>query len=324
MPKHDGNTLALLKFKIAVTKEIRAFRYSMSAYEYATRWWNEDNRVDNYDLITDYPGDTGRLFWSIKIKAKEYLSLRPDIESFIRGNTLININTAFEYYLSDVLKRAVIVKPSILSNSGMELQVSEVISHDSLLNLHKWVGSKVIDKYIRNKSHLEMISWIDRNLLCGIVNGQKSLVDEWVKWYSIRNELIHSGREISQFLQDIWPEKFVDPRRTIPVQLEDFDITSCHTTAYSLAKAIDQQVLRTAIGKEDAMLYARELFCRDGLEDPGEIARRVGQALCCNFNKIDANRALAIQRKSPNTPSDYFDFTPEMMNERIAAIEIVS
>jgi hypothetical protein len=316
--KKAPKSLAFLKFQLRLTREIRAVYHCRTALRYAERWWTQQPNMAGYKAISEHPGDGGRPFSGMSVTPQEYLAAEPATQGTLRGNAIISIHTAFETYLSDALMRAVYVKPELLAASEMMLEIGEVVKHLDPVEMKRWIGEKAIAKHIYNKSHGEMIEWIDTTFKCGLVNGQRDLVSRWKKWSRIRNELIHGGRDVGAALLTIWRERF-EVRK--PVGLDDCDVTNCHATAFALAQAIDAQLHRVAIGEHDAMLLARELFVRRGIEDPGALSRQVTGALGHAFKKTHADRALGLQRRGAPEPLREFAFTDEMLEAVVDVID---
>jgi len=239
-----------------------------------------------------------RPFSGIKIATADYIGSRKiEAEAGVRGNTIINCHTALEVYFVDILTRAVFVSPEIAANSGLHVEVKDLVEKLDGRLLRRWLGDRLAHSYMYNKSHGEMIQWIDSAFKAGICGGHNALVKSWKKWSAIRNELIHNGRYAGLQLAKIWPERFSN--RTA---LEDFDVTNCHATAFQLASLLDEQVMRGIIHDEDAALLVRELFVRLGKSDPAELSRLAWKALGAKFSKNKVGATLAYQKQTGLSP----------------------
>ncbi|MEI6564543.1 MAG: hypothetical protein WCO42_09600 [bacterium] len=318
--RQQQTSLAFFKFKLALTAEIHTAHYCWTAFEYSSRWWKEQLKTANYGLTTDFPGDSGRPFSSIAVSPTTFIGARREqSEAAVRGNAIINIHTAFETYLSDTTQRAVFLKPMLIKDSGLQIEAGELARVIDTGNVRRYLADLVAEKYLYNKSHKEMVQWIDRQFKCGIENGEKTLFTSWKHWSDIRNALIHAGREVSQQLVSIWPERF-GTRKPSP-KLDNCDVVSCHTTAYRLAAAMDRQIVRVAVGDQDASLLARELFVRHGITDSGELSRIVDHALSARYSKSKVEHSLALQRRTTADPCKEFDFTDEMLQPTVEVVE---
>lgn len=306
----SGISLSLLKFKKNMETEIKTYWYYRTSFEYAARWWNGIPAEERPGKICEYPGDMTVPFKCIDISLEEYLNMKNDVLDAIRGNKIINIVTTFETYLYDALKRAIFIRPDIIKNSEMEFKAKILSKGLESDNFRDWLSEHIVSKYIRNESHKSMIEKIDRMILGGIVNGQASLIKEWVKITTLRNTLVHRGREVSSELSKAWQDRFPVPE--VPIVLDDDDIIKTNSVASKLAKKIDEQFIRTTIGFNDARLLCRVLFLKDRTQSESNISMRVSKLLKCGFNKNLANSAVTYQKRTREHIAG-FEFTEALI-----------
>jgi hypothetical protein len=305
-----GISLSLLKFRKIMEIEITTYWYYRTSFEYSVRWWNSIPVEEKPETICKYPGDMTVPFKHIDITPENYINMQNDVLASIRGNKIINIVTAFETYLYDVLKRAIFIKPDIIKNSEMEFNAKLLSKGLKSENFKEWLSEHMVSKYIRNESHKSMIEKIDRMILGGIVNGQSELIKEWVKITTLRNTLVHRGREVSPELSKAWQEKFPDSE--VPIILDDDDIVKTHSVASNLANKIDKQAIRTTIGFNDAKLLSRVLFLKDRNQSESNISMRVSKLLKCGFDKNLATSSIAYQKRTRERIAG-FEFTAALI-----------
>jgi hypothetical protein len=294
--KGDVKTIMFTLFKRRLTLEIRNYWYCRTSFEYADRWWREDDRHSKHKLVTKYPGDDNQLFGSIDVSPDDYLRAKEDVLWSVRGNAITNIVTAFETYLYYQLKRAIYIKPEIIEKSGIEFTAGELASSFSSKDQLEWMADEVVKKYIRNNSHNKMIEKIDKLIKGGIANGQKALIERWLKKVTLRNALIHNSKLVNEELIKVWPQKF--SQASVPISLEDGDVVRTHFVAYELAGKIDEQFQRAIIGSEDGRLLARVVYLMDRTRTNGQVADIVHKILNSGFSKSNAESAVAYQNKT--------------------------
>lgn len=296
MASSDIRSIAFMQFKRRLTAEIRSYWYCRTSFEYAERWWNEENRKSEHDLITQYPGDKNQLFSSIDISPEDYISTKEDVLWSVRGNSITNIVTAFETYLYYQTKRAIYIDPSLIDGSGVEFTAGEIATSFSHHDQQDWLAEQVVSKYIRNNSHSKMIKKIDRLIQGGFSNGEKDLIERWTRKVTLRNALIHNAKLVNRELTEEWPDRFSEIGK--PIQLDDGDIIRTQYVAYELAQKIDAQFQRAVVKNNDARLLARVAFLHKRDFTHGEIADVVFKILNYRFTKDQAESAVAYQTKS--------------------------
>ena len=294
----NGRSLPFVAFQLSLSSEIRLSYYCRVSFAYAGRWWDHlKAEGKDYKRLTDYPGDNGRPYSSISIPVEEFLGPRLD-EALdgVRGNAIVNCHTAFETYMVDILKRSVFLVPRLVEDSGVALTVADIVPAIDTGDSRRWLADKIAHHYMFNKSHREMLKWFGKALKADISKSSADLVDRWEKWSLVRNQLIHTGRATGASLAAIWPERFATRG------LDDSDITSCHTTAFELAAAIDAKVMASVIGERDARLFIKEVFVRFGTDDPAALSRVVWRVMGAKLSKSAVQAVLAEQRKAPCEP----------------------
>lgn len=312
----ESNTksIAFRIFQQRLTAEIRSYWFCRTSFEYAERWWKEGKKYEEFDLITKYPNDNKQPFSNIDLTPSRYLSSKDNVLWSVRGNTITNIVTAFETYLYYQTKRAIYLKPSLIAQSSIELTAGEIASSFSSLNQKDWLSNQVVSKYIRNNSHGKMIKKIDTLIQGGISNGQKELIERWVRKVTLRNALIHNAKLVNIELIQEWPEKFSDVGD--PILLDDGDIIRTQSIAYSLAQKIDNQFQRNVIGSNDAKLLARVVFlCNRGFS-LGQISDVVLKILHYPCEKDLVESAIAYQKRTRARIPD-FTMVEELVLEHL-------
>lgn len=293
---YNGYSIPFVRFRAALETEIRLAHYCRTSFIYASRWWEQHQ--GSYGRITDYPGDAGRPFSSIDVTVNDYRgAVREEAIAGVRANQIINVHTAFEVYLVDLVRRMIYLQPGLIEESGLNIAAGVLAAKITTTNVRSWFANLIAEHHMYNKSHTEMIEWVDRTCKFGILNGQKPLVKQWKKWSLIRNELIHGGRDIGLRLAKMWPERF-GARQA----LDDADTTNCHTTAHDLAAAIDVQARRSIIHDEDSKVFVREIFVRYGTNDAAALSRRVWAHLKAKLSKNEVQAAIAYQQRTGESP----------------------
>ena len=297
-------TLSFAIFKNRLSSEIRNYWYSRTAFKYTDRWWNENDKINQYARITEYDGDATQVFSSIDISPKEYLETTKSVLWAIRGNTIINIVTEFESFLYSQLKRAIYISPSLLERSGVEISATELSDAFTSNDPKNQIAEQIVKKYIRNKSHYKMLRKIDAVIRGGILNAHEDLVERWVKKTILRNALIHNSKKINTELINAWPDIYSNAGYDIP--LDDGNIVRTHHTGYLLAKKIDEQFQRTiSMHTHDAMVLARVIFLTYKDFSLGDIAKTVYGMLSIPFNKDKAESAVAYQKRTREYIPDF-------------------
>lgn len=304
MTKPDIKTLHFTIFKRRLTAEIRNYWYCRASFEYAIRWWAEENRDGQYPYLSHFPGDKkNHIFSSIDIAPSEFVDLRDQVLWGIRCNAVTNIVTAFETFLYYQLKRAIYLKPELIEKSGVEFAAGELASSYASPDHKEWLAEAVVSKYIRNNSHRKMIRKFDVLIKGGVVNGASDLIDRWCRKVTLRNALVHNAKLVTKELVEDWPERFSSTG--VPIALDDGDVVRAHHVAYSLAKAIDEQVQRSVIGEEDARTLSRVIFLMYRKTPVGEVADMVFKLINFPCSKDLASSAITYQKKNRSYVPDF-------------------
>ncbi|MES0871286.1 hypothetical protein [Pseudovibrio sp. SCP19] len=291
-------------FKRRLTSEIRNFWLCRTSLEYSERWWRDveaEGKSINY--ISEYPGDDSTPFSSISISPSDYIAAKDDVLWSLRGNAITNIVTAFETYLYGGTKRAIFLNPAIMENSGIEFSAGDIGKSFDEHDPRIWFSEEIVKKYIRNKSHGEMIKKIDALIKGGIWKGQADLIARWVRKVTLRNALIHNAKLVNEELINAWPNKFLSIGS--PIQLEDGDVIKSHFVAYELATLMDQQFIRTTVCDEDAKLLARVAYLCDREQTIGQIADIVSKVLNHPIGKKNVESAIAYQKRTRERIPDF-------------------
>ena len=186
--------------------------------------------------------------------------------------------------------------PELVENSGMPLDAGVIGVQLSRGDIRDWFSQKLADKYLRNLTHFRMLIKLQPILKCDFERTHKEKLEEWNKWTYVRNAIVHNGREVSEDLNRVWPEKF--PVIGEPLALVDRDLIIVHSLALELVKIIDKRVLENYIKLEDAFLLIRELFVQFGIDDSPELARRMQSILNLKIKPQEIDKALGYQRRT--------------------------
>lgn len=283
-------SLAFAKFKVSLEAEIRTFWHILSCQEYATRWLNQANPKP--DHLSKYPGDNRNPFKSIDLSIPEFISHSPYIQDFVRENAVVSFITAFEFYLFETLERLIYIDPSLINDSSIPIEAKE-ISQVTDQDIRRWLATKVADKYLRNKSHSEMIARIDKFAKSGV--GKRPEVEEWNKWSLVRNAVVHTSRFVTNDLASAWPDRF----RSVgsPLHLTDKEVARVHHLALTLSSAIDERAIQSTIKDRDATVLARELFIQKGLDSPRAIRKELDRIIQSKISVPVIEKILSNQRK---------------------------
>ncbi len=286
-----SKSIAYLKFRTLLEQEIRTFWHLLSSLEYAERWLEAANPA----RLTLHPGDDKYPFRAIDITPKEFISEQTTVSSHLRENTLISFVTAFECYLSELLERLVYVDPSLLDDSELQISAKELASAVQTADPKRWLATKVTDKYLRNKTHAEMISKMDKFCKAGVSKSLADEIAEWSRWSLVRNSIAHTSRQVTSELSKAWPERF--PAAGGPIALENKELARIHHLALKIADAIDERAVKTRIQKHDELLLAREIFVQRGISEPSALKATLGKVMTVKVSKIDIDKTLAAQRR---------------------------
>lgn len=286
-------SLAFVKFKASLENEIRLFWHILAGQEYAARWLKA--LPTPTISLAAYPGDGKNPFSSINISVTEYNNHTSIVQASVRENAIVSFVTAFEYYLFETMKRLIFLDNTLINDSSLAIDVKEIAKIDQE-DLKRWLANKVADKYLRNKTHAEMIKRIDTFSKAGVSHSKKDLIEEWGKWSLVRNSVVHTSRFITSELALAWPERF--PRAGDPLRLIDKDIARVHSLALEISVEIDKRAVETIIKDNDAALLARELFVQYGTEDAGAIRLRLNHILQSPLTMEKIKKIISQQKKN--------------------------
>jgi hypothetical protein len=213
-----------------------------------------------------------------------------------RENTFVNFITAFEVYLFDIIKRIFYMHPELVENSVMPMEALIIGIELSKGDIRDWFSQKLADKYLRNLTHLKMLKKIQGIVKCDFQKTHNSKVEEWNKWTYVRNAIIHNGREVSEDLNRVWPERF--PNIGEALNLTDKDIILVHSLAIELVKIIDKNALKHYIKTDDASLLIREFFVQFGKDDRAELSQMMVKILNIKMKPQEIEAVLGFQRRT--------------------------
>ncbi|MCK0160496.1 hypothetical protein [Allomuricauda sp. F6463D] len=294
--KNYGKSLALQHFYKSIEAEIRNYWQINTSLIYSERWWNGIPEADLPARITLFPGDNKTPFSSIDLPPKTYLANHNNVLQLTRENSIVNFITVFEVYLYNIVKRMMYLKPSLVGESEMPFEAKDIAEEMENNSVREWFAEKVTQKYIRNKSHLKMFKRLEQILKYQINDPKDGLVEDWNNWTYVRNAIIHNGRETSEDLVRVWNSRY--SAVGTPLNLEDADVIKVPYIAMELAKKIDKIILEKAIQNEDAGLLVRELFVRNGTDEPQELAKSVWNILNSRLGKPLVQKYLAYQKRT--------------------------
>jgi len=296
MQRNYGKSLASQKFTKTLEGQIRNHWQIETSLIYAERWWGNIKPDDLPLTITKYPGDSKTPFSSIGISPKDYIANFPNVGKDNRENSIVNFVTAFEVYLFDIVKRIFYMHPELVENSGMPLEAGVIGNQLSKGDIKDWFSQTLADKYLRNLTHFKMLTKLQGILKCDFKKTHKDKLEAWNKWTYVRNAIVHNGREVSEDLNRVWPEKF--PIVGEELNLVDRDIIIVHSLALELVKIIDKNALEHYIKLEDASLLIREFFVQFGNDNSADLARKMFSILSLKMKPQEIDKALGFQRRT--------------------------
>jgi len=300
--KH-GNSLAFQKFTKTIETEIRNYWQINTALVYSKRWWELLKPEDTPKTITKYPGDNKSPFSSIDITPKEYLDNISRVVELARENSIINFITAFEVYLYDITKRIVYLKPDLITDSDMPIPANEISKALVEKDFRDWFSNRIVDKYVRNKTHLKMLKSIQGFLKYDFEKKNKDKIEEWNQWTYVRNAIVHSGREISVDLNRIWPLKFSNVGGAL--NLQNKDLIRVHYLAMFIAELIDQCCMELIIKEQDAEILIREIFIREGIENKKDLKKLIFGILKLKMKIPQVEKIIAFQKRNGGDPKGW-------------------
>jgi hypothetical protein len=285
-----ARSLAFAKFKVSLEAEIRTFWHILSSQEYASRWLNSISPQPAH--LSRYPGDNKNPFKSIDLSVPDFLSHSTYVQACVRENAVVSFITAFEFYLFETLERLIYIDPALINDSSIPIEAKE-LSLVTDLDIRRWLATKVADKFLRNKTHREMISKIDKFAKAGV--AKHSEVEEWGKWSLVRNAVVHTSRFVTSDLSVAWPTRF----RCVgdPLNLTDKEVARVHHLALEIASAIDDRAIASTIKDHDAKVLVRELFIQRGVTNPREIRRELDRTLQTRMTVPNVEKLVADQKK---------------------------
>ena len=296
MDRNYGKSLACQKFTKTLEGQIRNFWQIQTSSIYAERWWKNIEPENLPQTIAKYPEDSGRPFSSIDISPQDYIKNFENVHELNIENTFVNFITAFEVYLFDIIKRIFYMHPELVENSAMPMEAGIIGIELSKGDIRDWFSQKLADKYLRNLTHLKMLKKIQGIVKCDFQKTHNSKVEEWNKWTYVRNAIIHNGREVSEDLNRVWPERFPSIGETL--NLTDKDIILVHSLAIELVKIIDKNALKFYIKTDDASLLIREFFVQFGKDDRAELSQMMVKILNIKMKPQEIEAALGFQRRT--------------------------
>lgn len=288
-----ARSLAFVKFKKSLETEIRMFWHILVSLEYSSRWW--DGVVEKPARLSLYPGDNMQPFNCIDVPVEDFLDGIEMTRSSTRENAIVSFVTAFEFYLLETMERMIYIDPSLIDNSSMPFEAKELASIAPTADVRRWLANKVADKYLRNKTHAEMIAKMDRFAKAGVKGALSSEIEEWGHWSLVRNSIVHTSRFATHELSLSWPSRF--PHAGAKLSLTDREVRRVHHLALTIAEAIDSRVVETVIKDRDAEFIAREIFVQLGIDNPKEIRRKLAESALGNLSTAKIEKTLSRQRK---------------------------
>lgn len=286
-----SKSIAYLKFKVLLEQEIRTFWHLLASLEYSERWLTANNPA----RLTLFPGDNKYPFRAIDISPSEFLAEQMDVASHLRENTLVSFVTTFECYLSELLERVLYLDPSLLSDSDMPITAKELGEVVQNTDMRRWLAAKVADKYLRNKTHEQMISKIDKLCRAGVSNSLAAEIKEWSLWSLVRNSIVHTSRQVTSELSKAWTTRFPTPGgRT---NLTNEELARVHHLALKIAEEIDVRAVEVRIKKHDELLIAREAFVQKGITEPNALVATLSGLMRIKTTQTDVQRMLSAHKK---------------------------
>lgn len=286
-----SKTIAFLKFKVLLEQEIRTFWHLLTSLEYSERWLSANQPL----TLTLHPGDNRYPFRAIDISPEAFISEQIAVGSHLRENTLVNFVTTFECYLSELLERMLYLDPSLLFDSDMPIFAKELASVVQYSDVRRWLAAKVTNKYLRNKTHEEMIQRIGELCKAGVAKSLKSEIEEWSRWSLVRNCVVHTSRQITDDLVKVWPDRFSSVGGAI--ELTNEELARIHHLALKIAGAIDSRAVKTRIQKHDELLIAREIFVQKGIAKPNMLVAELNKIMQVKATQADVQKMLSAHIK---------------------------
>ena len=311
-PTSAGISLAHLKFRRRHEHELRVYWHLAAAIEYARRYWESVPADDLPKTIAAMPGDQRVPFNAVDLPPATYLSHAPSVLRSLAENTLVNLVTAFEVYLFDVVQRTVFLVPKSVEDSDVTIRAADLAKQIAKPAPRAWFARAMADRYCRNKTHAELIKRVGKLVKSDVAKSQQAECDEWYKWVLVRNAIVHLGGEVSADLQENWPSRF--PSAGSRLQITGSELGRVAMIARLLVSTLDRRFSAEIVGVQDQMLLARELYAHFGIATPSALSMRVSKTLGCKFSKNNAEQAIAEQKRGVH-PDSGVVFTHEMLDE---------
>jgi len=287
-----SKTIAFFKFKALLELELRSFWHLLTSLEYAERWLSSlPSQPHRLDL---YPGDQGYPFCSISIPPSEFVDEKPMVKSFVHENALVNFVTTFECYLFDLMERLIYVDPNLINDSDIPITAKEIVTIPPSLDTRRWLATKVSNKYLRNKTHSEMIAKLGKLTKSGVSSQLATEIEEWNKWSLVRNSIVHTSRYVTTELSTSWPQRF--PTAGAPLNLNSTELGRVPHLALKIATKIDAKAIENVIKRRDSALIIRELFVHRGIERSSELKRVLGNLRPPKFTNPEVEKIVSDQR----------------------------
>mgnify|MGYP006273109295 CR=1 FL=1 len=296
-------SLAFAKYHHNLSIELSNYWKICCALNYSNRWVDSLSEEFKSKKTTDFPGDTGKPFSYLSIPFNEWSKENSRTIEYIRENTVLNIITLFEVYLYDILIRMIYLEPELVKDSKIQLQANDLIKSLSSTDNNEWFSQKIVDKYLRNKTHKEMIAKIARMIPCDIKKIDDS-IELWDKWTYVRNSIVHSGRRVSKDLEKVWNERF--PNLGSRLNLKDNELMHLSSIGNKIIKTIDKRAVEVLIKDEDAKSMIREIYINKGIVDTKEIKTIVSKTIGYRAKTEEVTKVLAYQRRNENYDTGFF------------------
>ncbi|MDT6995095.1 hypothetical protein [Burkholderia cenocepacia] len=304
MKKRKEQSIAILKFRIAIEAEIRLFWHVLASLEYGNRYLGSVSPQPS--VLAENPGDKKNPFKSINITPIEFISNAKFVAERMRENSVVSIVTTFERFLFDQLERIIYIAPEKLDKSEMEFQACELVLRPRDMTFNRWLAARVSDRILRNFTHREMIARIGgyakfslgqkkSKQAAATLTPEEAVLDEWHRWTLVRNSIVHTARSVTTDLALGWPQRF--PKAGAELLLKDEDVVSVHKCAIFLAEYINEFSLKNVLGKHDATLLAREVFIQYGISDPKKIRELISETVRTVPTFQETERLIAEQKK---------------------------
>ncbi|RYD78100.1 MAG: hypothetical protein EOP84_14700 [Verrucomicrobiaceae bacterium] len=307
-----ARSLAWVKFRQRLELESRLYWNVACSVAYARRWLESLPEDKQPKFLADYPGDKQDPFLRINIRPSEFIAIEPHALAMITENAIVSFVTTFEVYLFEVAQRAIFIQPDLINNSEnqpsnkstLEFKASELSVAAMQGDFRSWFSRAVANKYIRGKTHAEMIGRLNGMIKLG-VNKDNPRVQAWRKWELLRNAIVHTARTVSEDLMREWGDRFsvVGAR----LNLTSRDVIEVTKLAADLIDAMDIRFRGEVVKSADDELLIRELFVKFGIEDSGQLRNRVSSITRSVVSRSEIDRVIGKQKRD-GAPIVGYDF----------------